>query len=279
MENNELQVFGAIPSKPDVRDYVATTKEQVFPESFQLKLSPVKNQGFVGSCVAHALATVIEYFYQKEFNKMQEMSTGYIYGNRRMSSYKGIGMTTRDAIKTAQHYGSVPVEYFPINSEVPYIVDKFEAFASALKPIGENFKVHNYFRLSDVNAIKASIMENGPVLCGIVWYDDIKIKNGIMHTNKVVSKKTSGHCMVIYGWDTNGWKVRNSWGKAWGDGGNFIIPYDFRLDEVWGIADDISDTSLKLKKPFRSKFGVWLAKILNAIAGFFYNLSHKNKNK
>ena len=56
------RILGALFSKPDVRDYVATTKMEEFPDAFELKLPKVKNQGTVGSCVAHALSTVVEYF-------------------------------------------------------------------------------------------------------------------------------------------------------------------------------------------------------------------------
>jgi C1A family cysteine protease len=35
---------------------------EIFPKEFELKLRGVKGQGSVGSCVAHSLASVIEYY-------------------------------------------------------------------------------------------------------------------------------------------------------------------------------------------------------------------------
>lgn len=274
---SEKFICGALFSKPDVRDYVAHTELSEFPKEFELNMPKVKSQGSVGSCVAHALSTIVEYFNQKETGKYEEMSTGYIYGNRRLSVYKGQGMYTRDAISTVARYGDVPNVYFPVNVEIPYAIEKFEAEVDKIESVGYHFKFAEYFKLKDELAIKTSIMENGPVAFSMHWFDDIKVKNGIMQTECVKTKKTGGHCMVIYGWNEQGWKVQNSWGALWGNKGNVIIPYDVPLKEVWGIKDAESTSSLVLKKPFKTKFGEKIAKLLNSIISFVYNMIHKTE--
>ena len=269
--------LGALFSKPDVRNYIATTNNTEFPDEFELKLPKVKNQKNVSSCVAHALSTVVEYFNQKESGKYTQMSTGYIYGNRRLMLHKGKGVYTRDAIKTVVKYGDVPNKLFPLNVEVPEAIDEFEAAVAAIESEGYFFKFHEYFKLKDKEAIKTSIMENGPSIVCMHWFDDIKVVNGVMQTKCVKSGKTGGHCMVIYGWNETGWKVRNSWGRNWGDKGNVVIPYDVTLREVWGIKDAAADSSLILKKPFKTKFGAWVAKFLNTVIGFVYDLFDENE--
>ena len=273
---SEEFVCGALFSKPDVRDYVAYTKLSEFPAEFELDMPKVKNQMVVSSCVAHALATVVEYFNEKETGKYEEMSTGYIYGNRRLTTHKGKGMYTRDAIGTMAKYGDVPNAYFPANVEVPYAIEKFEAEVDQIESVGHHFKFAEYFKLKDELAIKASIMENGPVVFSMYWFDDIKIEDGIMQTECVKTKKTSAHCLVIYGWNEAGWKVQNSWGSFWGDSGNVIVPYDIPFKEAWGIKDATSDSNLVLKKPFKTKLGVKIAKFLNYIIAFVYNVFHRD---
>jgi hypothetical protein len=101
-------MFGAIFSKKDFRDYQLINKYFHFPQSFQLKdwdKMKIKNQGSVGSCVAHALSTVIEYYNHIQIQDNFEISTGYIYGNRILSLYKDSGMITRDALATIKNYG------------------------------------------------------------------------------------------------------------------------------------------------------------------------------
>jgi C1A family cysteine protease len=268
-------VCGAVSSGVDVRDYTAHTEKTEFPSDFTLNLPKVKNQGTVGSCVAHALSTVIEYFNQRETGKYEEMSTGYIYGNRRYSTYKGVGMKSRDAINTATKYGDVPYSHFPVNVEVPYAIEKFESEVDKIEQDGYHFKFAEYFRLRDDNAIKTSLMENGPVVFSIYMYDDIKIVDGVMQTNLVKTKKTPRHCMVMYGWNETGWKIQNSWGRLWGKRGRAVIPYGFPFLEVWGIRDAETGSNLILQKPFKTKFGAAMAKILNSVISFVYNMFHK----
>ena len=55
---------GAIFSGYDARDYklVYTATGKEFPKEFQLETRRIKNQGAVGSCVAHSLSSIIEYY-------------------------------------------------------------------------------------------------------------------------------------------------------------------------------------------------------------------------
>lgn len=272
---SEKFICGALFSKPDVRDYVAHTELSEFPKEFELNMPKVKSQGSVGSCVAHAISTVVEYFNEKETGQYEEMSTGYIYGNRRLTLHKGSGMYTRDAINTVAKYGDVPYTYFPGNVEVPDAIEKFESEVDKIEPMGYKFKLAEYFKLKDERAVKTSLMENGPVVFSMHWFNDIKVKDGVMHTKCVKTKNTGGHCMVIYGWNEIGWKIQNSWGDDWGDGGTAVIPYNVPFKEMWGVKDAEATSSLILKKPFRTQIGKKIAKLLNSIITFGYNLFNK----
>ena len=54
---------GAIFSGYDARDYklVYTATGEEFPKEFHLETRRIKNQGAVGSCVAHSLSSIVEY--------------------------------------------------------------------------------------------------------------------------------------------------------------------------------------------------------------------------
>ena len=109
-------------------------------------------------------------------------------------------------------------------------------------------------------------MNNGPVVMAMEWFDDIKVSDGILTTEK--KRSAGGHCMVIYGWNEIGWKVQNSWGKRWGDNGCCIIPYNIPIREFWTVTDDIIE-GMEIQKPFSSSFGKLIAKILNWIINLF----------
>lgn len=262
------QMTGAIFSPKDVRDYEAVCSAATsFPVEFELEMVRVKNQGTIGSCVAHALSEVVEYFNKEQRNDTTEMSVGYIYGNRETSFYKGSGMITRDALKALKLYGDVPKEDFHWHHEVPLMIEKREEIGDSLHHIAYPNRISSYARLYSEKAIKQALISNGPVIIAIDWYTDMTLdKDNILITNK--KSKSGGHCMVIYGWDETGWKVQNSWGKAWGNSGNCIIPYKMKLQEAWAVTDTIIN-DMEIKKPFSFSFGNFLAKILNWIINLF----------
>ena len=72
---SEQKSLGAIFSPPDVRDYrIACAAAPVeFPAEFELPMPEVKNQGQVCSCVAHALATTVEYFSRMQGDDNREI--------------------------------------------------------------------------------------------------------------------------------------------------------------------------------------------------------------
>lgn len=247
MENRK---FGAIPSPKDVRDYRIVCKSNAnFPKRFELKMPEVKDQGLVGSCVAHAISTVIEYFSRAQEDNYSKMSVGYIYGNRTNSDHKDVGMVTSLAIKSACEYGDVPEGLFPYNFEVPVIIDKFEEALDNLYERGTPNRLSTYFRCDRVEEIKTALMKNSPVIMAMKWYSDIYVDDlAVIRTSALDSDpSTTYHCMVIYGWDERGWLVQNSWGTGWGFNGRGILPYHTPIYEAYGVTDEISQ-KIKLKQ-------------------------------
>lgn len=259
-----IKSFGALFSPRDVRDYrlscaSPTTK---FPNAFELQMPSVKNQGEVNSCVAHSISTIIEYFNYTQEHSDEEMSVGYIYGNRSKCSHHGPGMYLRDALSNACKYGDVAKRLFPYNQEVPDIITKFDAVSASLFEKGEPNRFTSYYRLYNANEIKTSLMKNGPVVFGMKWYDDIEVIDGVI-TTKQESSSYGGHCMVIYGWNERGWKIQNSWGVWWGNRGRAILPYNVEIMEAWGIVDTLSNPDIDVKKPYNNDYAKLAVKILN----------------
>ena len=100
-------------------------------------------------------------------------------------------------------------------------------------------RISSYFRLDTDEAIKASLMQNGPVIFVMNWFKDVEVIDGIMTTD--LEESDSHHCMIIYGWNDIGWKVQNSWGTTWGKKGRAILPYSIPRTETWGITDHYSE--------------------------------------
>lgn len=245
MEKNYIEAFGAIESKIDVRDYqvaCAAAPNVELPEAFELNMRAVKNQLAVSSCVAHALAAVVEYF-----NFMQEktdttMSTEFIYGNRINHTYTDKGMIIRDALENLRKYGTCPNSSMPGNIEVPEAIRRFNQNALGVIPVAYPNRITNYCSLYKKNDMKLWLMTKGPIVFSVKWYENywLTVNNELHFDEK--SEPSGCHCMVIYGWNKEGWLFQNSWGNTWGDGGRAVYPYDATIREAWGVEDTCYST-------------------------------------
>lgn len=259
---------GAIFSGYDARDYklVYTASTADFPKEFELQMRGIKNQGAVGSCVAHSLSSIIEYYNYTQTGDPSEMSVGYIYGNRKTSTYKDEGMIMRDALEAVRKYGDVRKELFPYNEEVPHVISLFERQSRTLFKEGYPNRISQYCRVDSPNAIKSALMAGNPVLMAMTWYADMEVVDGVLVTNQLGWE--GGHCMFIYGWDECGWKVQNSWGTEWGNQGTMIVPYEYPIEEFWTVTDNIIENTT-VRKPYNSKTGRVVAKIVNKFHKIF----------
>lgn len=240
-----IPAFGALTPKKDIRQYKAKQTKAAsavsIPEEFELPMPDIKNQGPVGSCVAHACSEAVEYY-----NKLQEgndtvFSTAYIYGNRRNCNYTGSGMYVDKALGNLCKWGDVPKSLFDINIEVPDAITKFEEKAIDLMPDGYPHRITEYFYLGTDEERKLNLLQNGPIVFSITWYNDFYVEaDTYLLKRSGNGQNVGGHCMIIYGWNKNGWKFQNSWGKTWGNKGRAVLPYGTYFTSCYGIKDTIT---------------------------------------
>lgn len=279
MDNNQFPkvALGAIFSPPDLRDYriAATSIPTEFPEEFTLEMPAVHDQGSVGSCVAHSISLVAEYYNQQQYNIAKPLSAGYIYGNRTLLTGTGSGMITRYAISNFCADGTPYQVDFPDHYEVPEIIEAVKARKDELHDMAAQFRFTAYIKLDSEEEMKAALMAGTPIIIAVDWQKDMCYKNGKFFSTYLYGK-SGGHAMVIYGWNKDGWMVQNSWGDNWGNKGSAIWPYYYRIREKYAIIDE-ETSPLIIDKPYAN--ANWFTRMLirgaNKIYAFFYNLTHK----
>ena len=264
------QLFrGAFTPQIDLRDYkVRAAAGQKFPSQFVLTdLPKVKNQGSVSSCVAHATSSILEYLNQKEIGDTRELSTDFIYGMQGIA-YNRLedGMYLRDACKIVHTYGDCYESTIPGNTEQPKCTKVLKAILTdKIYKEARITRVQSYARCTGESAIKYALMNYGPVLVSIKWYDEYSLdKNKIIKFN--TKTNWGGHAVMVYGWNEHGWLCQNSWGRFWGSGGRFIFPFDLKFREAWSFVDAKNSD---IVKPYRGKFIDFCYKIINTIINFF----------
>jgi C1A family cysteine protease len=240
-----MNTYGAVESPKDYRNYKIKkrniAKSYVFPKSFELKHTEIKNQGSVGSCVAHAVSEVLESYDSICY------STAWIYGYRPFTYFQGVGMITSQALKTVRNVGYLTDNECPGNVEMNAAKKQIDLKLNEYKQSAKHRTIAAYASLKNINEIKQALMQtNTPVLL-VLSIDD----NGLrLNKSYIANKPTSTnegnlHAVMCYGWNENGLLIQNSWGKNWGKNGTFIIPFDYPIKESWLITFDKND----VKKP------------------------------
>jgi C1A family cysteine protease len=258
--------FGCNPPKVDLRDYTINRNvlaSAQLPEEYSIEmLADIKNQGSVGSCVAHATSSILEHHAKNQF----KLSTDFIYGiHNKLYGTEGPGMYLRNGAKVAQKCGDMLKDDCPTNTEVPNVYsianDCYNDDAKMTRAY--KFRIDSYCKLNNNTEIKYAIMNHGPVLISIKWYNGSKVKDGVLTSN--FDNDYGYHAIVVYGWNEKGFLCQNSWGKNWGDKGYFILPYNHSVREAYSFIDVDNDEELKnLDKPNPGGNA-----ILNAILKFF----------
>lgn len=270
--------FGAIPSPVDPRDYSmpSGTSGDNFPSAYSSLKGlnyKVKNQGQVNSCVSFALATAMEL---NAKSVVDRRSNGFIYHNRDDMEYKGEGMYTRDALKSAQKVGCCLWNDYKENIEVPEGYKVFNELKSELIPKANKCKIGNYYYINikenpkylntplgmlDEKATKRAIIDNGFVIvCFFVFPSINKVDKSdpILDYPDLANEEILGsHAVIITGWTDDGlWEVVNSWGEGFGANGIFYVPLDFPFHEAWTFSNLITETPAD-NKGWYKKDGKW----------------------
>ncbi len=199
-----------------IRDYdfetVCGAIGESFPEEYEIpreNTGTLKDQGYVGACVAETIAQISEYWYSNQLKSPIEMSEGFIYGALRKEDSKSEGMIVSVALDLWRKIGTLPKKYFDVLKEMPEmknVVEKFPEFydlASKYKLSG--YVSLNYSNTKRDNAIKEALTK---YQYGLVAVSDDGFPGG-------------GHCIQLTGWNDkkDTYKFKNSWGETYGDKG------------------------------------------------------------
>lgn len=254
-----------INSTYDARDYKIVAASN-FPETFTLELLPkVKDQGSKPTCVAHAASSVVEYFHEREHINRRVFSTEFIYGFRDIGYYIGDGMMIRNALTTLKNYGVPFNTECPGNNDVDEAMRHIEGNLMDFLEAADPHRISCYYRCNNTEEIKTALMHHGPVLVSMNTYTNAKLVDDVYTYD--ANDEYGRHCVMVYGWNENGWLIQNSWGKSWAGDGRFTLPFDYNFNEAWGMTDAIDPKDIK--QP--SKIRIWFYKIWN----FFGNLFRK----
>jgi len=233
------------PDLPDHRDHafslVAPETVAPLPPSVDLrpKMSPVEDQGNLGSCVGNAVAGALEYLEPPRMIFV-DISRLFIYYQARKIEHdvaNDDGCEIRDAVKACAKVGYCSEKLWP------YKVRDFAKTPSvaAVKDAAKH-KITEYLRLDTMTQFKTALANGSPVVFGFSVYESFESaaveKTGVVPMPGNDEGLLGGHAVLMVGYDDTSARVicRNSWSASWGDKGYFTMPYGYVEDR--NLSDD-----------------------------------------
>ena len=247
--------------RPGIMEAVETLPEVV---DHTPDMSPVKDQGMLGSCVGFAVSAMKECQERKEHleeiakgkrgrPKIYDYSEAWIYWNAKQLDPWGVeeeGTSIRYAMQVLQRIG-VPTEkgwpYKDVND-----VDAIGKPKSWAKMVARWALIDSYWRIDTLTELKLALI-NGPVPIGVPCFYEIFFvgSDGIVAYPANPSQMYGGHAICAVGYDNNKQlvKFKNSWGRSWGENGYGYLPYKYVEDYLWDAwaSQDLSVTKDMLK--------------------------------
>ena len=209
----------------------------------------VFTQGPLNSCTAATAAALIGYFEKKTLGRDVAPSVLFLYKIARnlLGQSGDTGGFLRTSMQALRAFGVPPDSAWPYRADFLDVEPAPFHYAYAA-----NYKATHYFRLDDgvgpddlVDRVRGSLAGDLPVMFGLALYSSFDSGvPGEIPLPGPLDVQTALHALVAVGYDdarvisvfdpiagprgsVGAFRVRNSWGPPWGEGGYGWLPYDY----------------------------------------------------
>jgi Papain family cysteine protease len=218
--------------------------------NYAQQMSAIRNQGARGTCVAHAMTAVHE-FYDRQAGNPNDYSEQFLYQETKQIDGAPSACGTWQ-VKAAQVLGSLGQcreSVWPYNPNLPCNNNGTEP-SNARSDAAPHKLATLILNPKDVNAIKSALAGGSVVGFSIPvwnsWYASAETRRSGRITMKIGGEASvGGHAMCLIGYQDDAGSpgggffiLRNSWSTGWGyecpyGAGNGTIPYQYLANENW----------------------------------------------
>ena len=228
---------------------LAASSREPLPAAYDSRdqgfLTPVRNQGFCGSCWSFSTTACLEVVLAKQKGAAIPHLAPQFFVNCAPPSMDGVaaviaskgcfGGWPATAAKFAQVSHGVPTE-----ADMPYAGVDGQCDAAKASPYAGwgGYQISSaLLPPSNVSAMQHAILSNGAIVATIQVLQDFVFYDSGVYSNKACTGAQLSHAVVIVGWGatvdgTEYWTIKNSFGKAWGEAGYVRMA---RGDNMCGI--------------------------------------------
>ncbi len=197
---------GWIPDYPDQRDFLyADLRRAVAPPppsvDLRAEMSPVEDQGQLGSCTANALAGALEFLEIKNGQPYVDLSRLFIYYDERVIEHTvatDSGAMIRDGVKTLAAQGVCSEKKWP------YVISTFTkkptpaCYAEAKKHM-----IRTYHRILTLDEMRGCLADGFPFVFGFTVYESFEIRGRGKNRRSQyaeAARKDAGWTRGVRGW-------------------------------------------------------------------------------
>lgn len=195
--------------------------------------TPVKNQGSCGSCWAFGTVGPLESNIKIKDGLEKDLAEQYLVSCNTDGWGCNGGWWAHD-----YHLNKIPPGEpdagAVYEADFPYVASDVACGPAHThhEKIASWRYVGSEYGVPPVNDIKQAILDHGPVAAAVCVGSAFQsYSGGIFQTNETCPGSVN-HAIVLVGWDDNYqgtgigvWRLRNSWGPGWGEGGYMNIKY------------------------------------------------------
>jgi C1A family cysteine protease len=198
-------------------------------------ITPIKDQGSCGSCVAFGTCASIEGQYRVQRNDptlpidLSEAHLFFVLG-------KAQGVTCQTGWMPDKAFGCATSVGVTDEASFPYDLTKTDGSKYMAADWANHLTKLTGSGQINTGNIKTALTTKGPVsACFVVYNDFFSYRSGVY--KHVTGTQAGGHCVAIIGYDDAAgcWICKNSWGTGWGESGFFRIAYGECGIDTWAV--------------------------------------------
>jgi hypothetical protein len=223
----------------DLERRVFTPRLSRLPSAVDLRpwMTPVEDQGQLGSCAANALVGGLEYLVRRETGQHVDLSRLFVYFCQRLFDdcvREDVGASIADGVRVLSRLG------VPSERSWPYHPDLFavQPPRAVLREAAATRVVDWWSVPVEADAFRGCLAAGFPIAFGT------RVTESFVQTSRrgecgmpegALDPKHGRHALLAVGYDDarRVFVVRNSWGEDWGDRGYVYMPYAYVLNREW----------------------------------------------